>query len=57
MALEKGTMFELGEAGDIKEVPIPSTVKESGDVPPGYSVGNYVPTYHRAYNLKYLLYL
>ncbi|KAF9070354.1 hypothetical protein BDP27DRAFT_1323894 [Rhodocollybia butyracea] len=38
MALEKGTMFVLGERGDIKEVPIPITVKESGDVPSGYSV-------------------
>ncbi|KAJ3737426.1 hypothetical protein DFJ43DRAFT_1149275 [Lentinula guzmanii] len=38
VALDKGTMFVFAEASDLKEVPLADSIKESGVIPPGYSI-------------------
>ena len=39
VALSKKTMFDFGEDGSIFEVPIPESIKATGIIPEGYTVG------------------
>jgi hypothetical protein len=40
VAISKGTMFDVGEDGkSIVEVPIPESIKATGIIPEGYTVG------------------
>ena len=39
IAVAQSTMFKTTADGGIKEVPIPASVRETGNIPDGYSVG------------------
>ncbi|KAJ3728906.1 hypothetical protein C8R42DRAFT_655299, partial [Lentinula raphanica] len=38
IAMSKGTMFVFAEESDLKEIPMDDSIKDSGTIPPGYSI-------------------
>ena len=39
VAISKETMFDIGEDGEVVEVPMPESIKATGIIPEGYSIG------------------
>ena len=39
VAISKKTMYVENEGGEIVEVPIPESIKMTGEIPEGYAVG------------------
>ena len=39
VAISKETMYDIGKDGEVVEVPIPESIKATGIIPEGYSIG------------------